>query len=494
MPQLTIQAPFNIKTIPVECRPPGYPEDFNFTPIKIEENGEERYKCPILGCFHKGSFSTTNSVYGYRLHLKTSHAHCIDLTKSTVVGETRNLIYDVQHKVLVCMEQQVIILEHQFELHKQQCTSCSTLKPSEVLVPSLDMGTDNPIQGLKRKRGIRCTHCNAICNSLQWKNHKSCEKLGFEKADTLYQEIRLGKKKRATNRAFNIQSVVPPMITIKSANEATFNHISSSASQHPAYLRNNQLLFSGYEEHDRANLVDAVLKQHEELLKCLCNIYFLSAFIALSMPIHLQFREQLRKTAHEIPFNEPFKVLTDTDVVQRYMHGFADLVLLLFRNREYHIKHGKSPLGLSASMAMKHLAFFIHDRVDCLSEAKKLKESMLKDVCDYKIPEVHHHQRNSHFNHNGIGYESITELELLDSFSLTEYNFGDHADFEKPLHMIHALWIGLALQPPNKDIPILYTTIGFYLGNAKKGSALAPLEAEYAVSGLLYCMQLVVWQ
>ena len=155
------------------------------------EDGETKYKCPILGCFYQGSFSVENRATGYRNHLKSSHAHCVDMSRVTVFGESRNLVYDIEHQVLVCLDQQVIILKNQLVTHQNQCSLCKDIQPFDIVVTqSLDMETDSPVQGLKWKLGTMCTHFKEICSKYLWANHKPCQKLGFEKADISYQDIR----------------------------------------------------------------------------------------------------------------------------------------------------------------------------------------------------------------------------------------------------------------------------------------------------------------
>lgn len=405
------------------------------------------------------------------------------------------MVYDIEHQVLVCLDQQVIILKNQLEIHEKQCSLCKDVKPIDVFVTqSLDMETDNPIQGLKWKLGTMCTHCKAICNKVQWKNHKPCQKLGFEKADISYQEIRGRKNRRPVNRGFGVQTPVPPTFTVKCSNEASFNYINSSASQHPAYLRNEQLQFNDFDSTTRVSLIDPIRTPTEELLEYFCNIYFLSGYLDLSTSSYLQFRQQLRQTEDGMPFNDPFDSLTDIDAVKRYMHGFADLVMLLLRNRRYHIKHGKSPLGLAASKLLKDLSILIHCRPDYLTDAKNLRERMLRNVTEYKIPDLHNRQRNHNFYHDGEICDTVTKLQLVDSVLQRNYNFKVPDEFENPMRMIHALWLSLILQPTKQERPMLYSTIGFYLGTSSRGSPLLPNQAEYAVSGLLYSMRLVVWQ
>lgn len=301
---------WKMKYIPEELRPPGYPPDHCFTPIVINTEGENKFKCPITGCNHSKLFKiykNKNST-GYRKHLnKTSHAYCVDVSVVKLFGNPgERLVYDIRHRVLVCTPTQNIIYRDEFNDHRTNCKYCSDIESSSLsavianLNPTL-IETYYPIQGLDRFDGIQCDICNTVMIPLSWKKHRDFQE-GIDLAPVKFQRV------RGVIRCFDSEVSPQAPLVVEPLNEADFKHheapllgkslneIEFNYHQAPEdFLNLIQPYFEDFTLKERMEFIGRYRSEAEEMVVMLAKVYFLESYIPLANPAFMEFREKFRE-------------------------------------------------------------------------------------------------------------------------------------------------------------------------------------------------------
>lgn len=174
------------------------------------------------------------------------------------------------------------------------------------------------------------------------------------------------------------------------------------------------------------------------------------------------------------------------------MNGFADINLLLFRNRQLYLenKQTNSHFDFQAVHVVKEVSQFAREKQAYLSELKAKYKNLLQQVGDYK--ESYKNPKERYDVHNDPG--KPPKMTLADIAEKVSGNYKQpRSCLNDALIEMHKMWICMILQSPKSKAPMLYTALCFKVNSWKDGFSMTQIETEYAVSGLLYAMRLVIW-
>lgn len=465
------------ESIPKAHQAPGYPDNHRFMPVEKTINGKLKWSCPIVGCASKTEFAVTtkadyNSSRAYDKHLKSNHSNCIDVSKVLLFD---HLLFDLRHRVLICQESQVTILQGTFQQHATECTSCRNLSyvPRCELAKGLD-NDDVPILGLNQMNGLHCLECEKITQN----THKHSDTV-----PCTFQVVHYPNDK-PFNRIYGSQPRPRPLYHVATVEPSQCAFDYATSTEIPSFVKDHQL-----ESFEHESMCGKPRSQAEHLATELANIYFLTAYLGLMGSNYPQFRSQL--TMSNDPNGDPFDVVTSASVVQSYMNSFASIILILFRNRRI----SPPPLGRPAASITKAFSMKIYDNLGSLEEARLMTKELTQQTLLYVRPNTKRPRRIIREDED-ISTISCDRLELLRELNAQTLEF--ESPFNDILNNIHLIFCALLLEV-NSPQPTLKSVVGYTLAYGRViyeggSTSLDVNEAEKIVAGVLYSMRLVVWQ